>query len=50
MSVNYLLHESSIGYAIFLTLLQADTVGIRLKEVQDSVQVFFLHFALVREY
>ena len=39
MSVDYLLHESSVGYAIFRTVLLPDTVGARLKEVQDSVQV-----------
>ncbi|MCJ1404260.1 snoRNP complex protein nop56 [Xylographa trunciseda] len=38
MSVDYLLHESSVGYAIFQVVRQADTVGNRLKEVQDSVQ------------
>ena len=38
MSVDYLLHESSAGYAIFKVTHQADTVGNRLKEVQDSVQ------------
>jgi nucleolar protein 56 len=36
MSVDYLLHESSVGYAIFQVKLQADTVGARLKEVQDA--------------
>ena len=40
MSVDYLLHESSVGYAIFRVVHQADTVGNRLKEVQDSVQVY----------
>lgn len=39
MSVDYLLHESPVGYAIFQVVHQADTVGNRLKEVQDSVQV-----------
>lgn len=39
MSVDYLLHESSVGYAIFQVVQQPDTVGNRLKEVQDSVQV-----------
>ena len=39
MSVDYLLHESSVGYAIFQVVHQADTVGNRLKEVQASVQV-----------
>ncbi|KAL2057812.1 hypothetical protein ABVK25_002196 [Lepraria finkii] len=38
MSIDYLLHESSVGYAIFQVVHQADTVGNRLKEVQDSVQ------------
>ncbi|KAL6721151.1 Nucleolar protein 56 [Lecanora helva] len=38
MSVDYLLHESSIGYAIFQVIHQPDTVGNRLKEVQDAVQ------------
>ena len=37
--VDYLLHESSVGYAIFQVVHQVDTVGNRLKEVQDSVQV-----------
>ncbi|EMF08704.1 Nop-domain-containing protein [Sphaerulina musiva SO2202] len=36
MSVDYLLHESSVGYAIFQVKLQSDTIGARLKEVQDS--------------
>lgn len=37
--VDYLLHESSAGYAIFKVIRPADTgVGNRLKEVQDSVQ------------
>ncbi|KAH9825861.1 Nucleolar protein 56 [Teratosphaeria destructans] len=33
---DYLLHESAVGYAIFKTNLQSDTVGARLKEVQDA--------------
>ncbi|KAI5361614.1 Putative nucleolar protein Nop56/Nop58 [Septoria linicola] len=36
MSVDYLLHESSVGYAIFQVKLQSDTIGARLKEVQDA--------------
>ncbi|SMQ55370.1 unnamed protein product [Zymoseptoria tritici ST99CH_3D7] len=36
MSVDYLLHESSVGYAIFSVKLPSDTVGARLKEVQDA--------------
>ena len=39
MSVDYLLHELSVGYAIFEVVHQADTVGNRLKEVQATVQV-----------
>lgn len=39
MSVDYLLHESSVGYAVFQVVHQADTIGNRLKEVQDAVQV-----------
>ena len=39
MSIDYLLHESSVGYAIFQVVHQPDTVGNRLKEVQDAVQV-----------
>ncbi|MCJ1415176.1 snoRNP complex protein nop56 [Xylographa parallela] len=38
MSVDYLLHESSVGYAVFQVVHQADSVGNRLKEVQESVQ------------
>ena len=34
--IDYLLHESSVGYAIFAVKLQSDTVGARLKEVQDA--------------
>ena len=42
MSVDYLLHESSVGYAIFQVVHQPDTVGNRQKELQDSVQVNFI--------
>ncbi|KIN00804.1 hypothetical protein OIDMADRAFT_123808 [Oidiodendron maius Zn] len=37
-AVDYLLHESSVGYAIFQVAHQADTIGNRLKEVQDAAQ------------
>lgn len=37
-AVDYLLHESSVGYAVFQVVHQADTVGNRLKEVQDAAQ------------
>ena len=36
--INYLLHESSVGYGIFQVINQAETVGNRLKEVQDASQ------------
>lgn len=39
MSINYLLHESPVGYAVFEVIHQPDTIGNRLKEVQESVQV-----------
>ncbi|KAL9625594.1 MAG: hypothetical protein Q9160_000307 [Pyrenula sp. 1 TL-2023] len=35
---DYLLHEGPMGYAIFKVVHQADTVGNRLKEVQEGVQ------------
>jgi nucleolar protein 56 len=38
MSVDYLLHESSVGYAVFKVIHQPDTIGNRLKEVQDAAQ------------
>ena len=37
-NVDYLLHESSVGYAIFQVVHQADAIGNRLKEVQDAAQ------------
>ncbi|KXT16086.1 hypothetical protein AC579_7122 [Pseudocercospora musae] len=36
MSVDYLLHESSVGYAVFKVKLQSDTIGARQKEVQAA--------------
>ena len=42
MSVDFLLHESSVGYAVFQVVHQADTIGNRLKEVQDAVQVLYI--------
>ena len=36
-SVNYLLHDSAVGYGIFEVVHQADSVGIRLNEVQDAM-------------
>ena len=36
--INYLLHESALGYAVFEIVYQADSVGLRLREVQDSLK------------
>jgi nucleolar protein 56 len=38
MSVDYLLHESPVGYAVFKVIIAPDTIGSRLKEVQQAVQ------------
>lgn len=38
MSVDALLHESSVGYALFKVKRPIDSVGNRSKEVQESVQ------------
>jgi nucleolar protein 56 len=35
---DYLLHEGPMGYSLFKVAHQADTIGNRLKEVQDSVR------------
>ena len=40
---------SPVGYAVFGTVLPPDTVGSRLKEVQDSVQVFSCTLVFVRK-
>lgn len=34
--VDYLLSESSVGYGLYQVVQQADTIGNRLKEVQDA--------------
>ncbi|KAI1398186.1 Nop domain-containing protein [Hypoxylon fuscum] len=36
--VDFLLHESAVGYAIFKVVHQQDTVGLHLKEVQKAGQ------------
>ncbi|QIX00482.1 hypothetical protein AMS68_005999 [Peltaster fructicola] len=38
MSVDYLLHESSLGYALFKVKLKGDATSTLLKEVQDGYQ------------
>ncbi|KAG8529285.1 snoRNP complex protein nop56 [Bacidia gigantensis] len=38
MTIDYLLHESSVGYAVFQVVHQPDTVGNRMKDFQASVQ------------
>jgi len=37
-AVDYLLHESAVGYAVFAVQSQPETIGNRLKEVQDAGQ------------
>jgi nucleolar protein 56 len=34
--VDYVLYESPLGYALFQIVYQADSVGLRLKEMQDA--------------
>lgn len=49
-SINYLLYESAAGYAVFEVVNQADSVGLQLKEVQNSLQnlaTFSKHVKLV---
>lgn len=36
--VDFLLHESAVGYAIFKVVHQQDAVGLHLKEVQKAGQ------------
>ena len=36
--VDFLLHESAVGYAVFKVVHQQDTVGLHLKEVQKAGQ------------
>ncbi|CAK7563501.1 MAG: Nucleolar protein 56 [Sporothrix epigloea] len=36
-NVNYILYDSAVGYGVFEVVHQADKVGMRLKEVQDSM-------------
>lgn len=37
-AVDYLLSESSVGYGLFQVVEQADTIGNRLKEVQEAAK------------
>ena len=37
-ATDYLLHESSVGYAIFQVVHQPETIGSRLKEVEAASQ------------
>ena len=37
-NVDYLLHESSVGYALFQVIHQADVVGNRLQTVRDAME------------
>ena len=38
MADHYLLYEGPMGYSLFKAVHKADTVGNRLKEVQDAAQ------------
>lgn len=38
MTADFLFYESPMGYSLFKVKHQANTVGNRLKEVQDSVR------------
>lgn len=49
-NINYLLYESAAGYAVFEVVNQADSVGLQLKEVQNSLSslaTFGKHVKLV---
>lgn len=49
-NINYLLYESAAGYAIFQVVNQADSIGLQLKEVQNSLKnlaTFSKHVKLV---
>ena len=46
--VDYLLFEQSIGYSLFQVVIQPETIGNRLKEVQESVKDLAKFGKLVR--
>ena len=46
--VDYLLFEQSVGYSLFQVVIQPETVGNRLKEVQESVKDLAKFGKLVR--
>lgn len=37
-AVDYLLQETSVGYGLYQVVLQPETIGNRLKEVQETAQ------------
>lgn len=37
-AVDYLLQETAVGYGLYQVINQADTIGNRLKEVQEAAQ------------
>jgi nucleolar protein 56 len=37
-AIDYLLQETSVGYGLYQVIQQADTIGNRLKEVQEAAQ------------
>jgi nucleolar protein 56 len=46
--INFLLHESALGYGLFEVTQQADSVGLRLQEVQDSINDLSRFHKMVR--
>lgn len=37
MSINYVLYEAPMGYGVFQVEHQADSIGLRNKETQESI-------------
>ncbi|KAL1867152.1 hypothetical protein VTK73DRAFT_4314 [Phialemonium thermophilum] len=48
MAVNYVLHESAVGYSLYEVVRQADAVGVDLPEVRESMNDFSKFTKLVR--
>ncbi|KAK1767397.1 Nop domain-containing protein [Phialemonium atrogriseum] len=48
MAVNYVLHESAVGYSIYEVVRQADSIGVNLPEVKESMSDVSKFSKLVR--
>jgi nucleolar protein 56 len=48
MAVNYVLHESAVGYAIYEVVRQTDSIALDLPEVRDSMKDVSKFSKLVR--